>query len=373
MSEHRNRESRASAEPRGGKGNGAGTPVQMAAGNAGASGTAQRGPVDAATGTASNVTPMPRPHRFFQLIPNNLAFDYLRWRWWALAASWTLIAIGLAVAATKGLNYGIDFAGGTLIQVQAQESADIGKMRETLSRGGIESFSLQALGEAGHQDFLITIGHLGAPEQARTGAGKPESLPQKVERVLKERFPTLTVRRVETVGPKVGEELKGVAVNAVLFSLGAILVYIWVRFQWRYSVGAIVATVHDVLVVIGAFAITQREMNLTVLAAILTVAGYSVNDTVVVFDRIRENQRRNLKKDLGLVINEAINQTLSRTILTSLTVFMVVIVMFFFGGQIINDFAFAMLVGVIVGTYSSIFSASPVMYMLYRRFPPKVK
>jgi preprotein translocase subunit SecF len=274
--------------------------------------------------------------------------------------------------AVKGLNYGLDFAGGTLIQVQVNEAADIGKMRDTLNGAGVGSFSLQALGEAGHQDFLVTLGHVDS-EAAKSGKDKPEPLPQKVERVLKEKFPTLTVRRVETVGPKVGEELKGVAVNSVLFSLGAILIYIWIRFQWRYSLGAIVATVHDVLIVLTALVITQREMTLTVLAAILTVAGFSVNDTVVVFDRIRENQRRNPKKDLGPVMNEAINQTLSRTILTSTTVFLVVVVMFFFGGQIINDFAFSMLVGVIIGTYSSIFSASPVVYMLYRRFPPRPK
>jgi preprotein translocase subunit SecF len=246
-------------------------------------------------------------------------------------------------------------------------------MRDALSSGGIASFSLQALGEAGHQDFLITIGHVDEAPKAKPGVVAEESIPKKVERILKERFPSLTVRRVETVGPKVGEELKGVAVKAVLFSLGAILLYIWVRFQWRYSIGAVVATIHDVLIVLAALVFTQREMTLTVLAAVLTIAGYSVNDTVVVFDRIRENQRRNLKKELSQVMNEAINQTLSRTLLTSLMTMIVVLVMFFFGGQIINDFAFSMVVGVIIGTYSSIFVASPVVYMLYQRFPPAVK
>jgi len=365
MSEDRSKDrgkDRAEPARRGRKGRGGG---QLPGSASGAEAPPQAAPAGA------TVTALPRPHRFFQLIPNDLSFDYLRWRWIAIAGSWTLIGLGLIVMAFKGLNYGIDFSGGTLIQVQVSEAADIGKMRDLLNRAGVGSFSLQALGEAGHQDFLVTLGHV-APEAAKRG-GASESVPQKVERTLKESFSTLTVRRVETVGPKVGEELKGVAVNAVLVSLGAILIYIWLRFQWRYSIGAIVATIHDVLIVLAALAFTQREMTLTVLAAILTVAGYSVNDTVVVFDRIRENQRRNPKGELGQVMNEAINQTLSRTILTSTTVFLVVIVMFVFGGQIINDFAFSMLIGVVIGTYSSIFSASPIVYMLYRRFPPRLK
>lgn len=368
MSEDRSKGRSERARRRGRKGNGPGQPLQTA----GSAGASPAGASPAAAPAPGTVTALPRPHRFLQIIPNDLSFDYLRWRWIAIAGSWTIIGLGLIVMAVKGLNYGIDFAGGTLIQVQVNEAAEIGKMRDLLDRAGVGSFSLQALGEAGHQDFLITLGHV-PPEAAKRGGEATESVPQKVERSLKEGFPTLTVRRIETVGPKIGEELKGVAVNAVLVSLGAILIYIWLRFQWRYSIGAIVATVHDVLIVLAALAFTQREMSLTVLAAILTVAGYSVNDTVVVFDRIRENRRRNPKRDLGEVMNEAINQTLSRTILTSTTVFLVVVVMFIFGGQIINDFAFSMLIGVVIGTYSSIFSASPIVYMLYRRFPPQIK
>lgn len=335
-----------------------------------------RAPVTAPAPAApalATVTQMPRRRRFFQLIPNDLAFDYLRWRWYAIGASWTLIVLGLLLWWMKGMNYGIDFTGGTLVQVQLTEQADIGKLRDVLSKGGIESFSLQALGAAGHQDFLITLGHVAEAKQAKAATVQAESIPQKVERILKERFPSLSVRRVETVGPKVGEELKGVAIKAMLSSLGAILVYIWIRFQWRYSIGAVVATIHDVLIVLGAIVVTQSEMTLTVLAAVLTIAGYSVNDTVVVFDRIRENQRRNPKKDLAQVMNEAINQTLSRTLLTSLMTMIVVLVMFFFGGQIIHDFAFSMIVGVIIGTYSSIFVASPVVHMLYQRFPVKTR
>ncbi|HUJ73614.1 MAG TPA: protein translocase subunit SecF, partial [bacterium] len=304
-------------------------------------------------------------------------------------------------------------------------------------KANIGPFTLQSLGTEGQQDFLITLGKVttdepgkpvvspappapgavggtapaaggnaGAPAAASPtvaapgAAGTPaaaapgpagsaarpapgeesggmqsraEGLAQHVEQVIKTRFPTVTLRRVESVGPKVGRELRMAAVWSILFALGAILVYIWVRFQWRYSLGAIVATVHDVLIVLTAFVLTQREFTLTVLAAVLTIAGYSVNDTVVVFDRIRENQRRQAKKDMALVMNESINQTLSRTLLTSGLTMTVVVVMYFFGGEIINDFAFAMLVGVLIGTYSSIFSASPVVYMLYKRFPPVIK
>jgi len=358
-----------------GQGPGANRPVTPAPAQAPApleTPAAVTAPASAAPALAP-VAHLPRRRRFFQLIPNDLAFDYLRWRWYAIGASWTLIVLGLAMWWVRGMNYGIDFTGGTLVQVQLTEAADIGKLRDVLSKGGIQSFSLQALGAAGHQDFLITLGHVDETQQAKSGAAPAESVPQKVERILKDRFPSLSVRRVETVGPKVGEELKGVAVKAVLSSLGAILVYIWIRFQWRYSIGAVVATIHDVLIVLGAIVVTQSEMTLTVLAAVLTIAGYSVNDTVVVFDRIRENQRRNPKKDLAQVMNEAINQTLSRTLLTSLMTMIVVLVMFFFGGQIIHDFAFSMIVGVIIGTYSSIFVASPVVHMLYQRFPVLAK
>jgi preprotein translocase subunit SecF len=203
--------------------------------------------------------------------------------------------------------------------------------------------------------------------------GKGESLAKRVEGLLKAKYPSLTVRRVESVGPKVGQELKHAAFNAVVFSLAAILLYIWLRFEWRFSIGAIVATLHDVLIVMAAFVVTQREISLTVVAAVLTIAGFSVNDTVVVFDRIRENLRRHPKTPFGNNVNDSVNQTLSRTVLTSGTVLIVVIVMAIWGGETLADFAFAMLIGIVVGTYSSIFQAAPVVYMLHERFPPKLK
>jgi preprotein translocase subunit SecF len=308
------------------------------------------------------------PPRFFKLVPNDLKIDYLRLRWWTLGISWVVIGLGIAAYLVRGLSFGIDFTGGTLIQVQVQEAADIGAMRATLDAANLGSFTLQALGGSGGQEYLIVLGAVANP----TG-GKGEGLAQRVEVLLKKQYPSLTLRRVESVGPKVGEELKQVAFNSVIWALGAILIYIWVRFEWRYSVGAVVATLHDVLIVTAAFVLTQKEITLTVVAAILTIAGFSVNDTVVVFDRMRENSRRFRKTSMYDNINDSINQTLSRTVLTSGTVFIVVIVMFFAGGEILHDFAFAMLIGVVVGTYSSIFQAAPVMFMLHRWFPPKVK
>ncbi len=309
------------------------------------------------------------PPKFFKLVPNDLGIDYLRWRWWSLGLSWAVIAVGIVLFLIKGMNYGIDFTGGTLIQVQVNEPADIGAMRGILDKANLGPFTLQTLGEGKQQDFLIVLGGF---LKADAG-GKSQNLAQKVESDLKAKYPTLTVRRVEGVGPKVGQELKEQAFYAIAFSLLAILLYIWLRFEWRFSIGAVVATAHDVLIVLAAFVLTQKEISLTVVAAVLTIAGFSVNDTVVVFDRIRENARRHAKTPFGQNINDSINQTLSRTVLTSGTVFLVVIVMFFFGGEILHDFAFAMLIGVLVGTYSSIFQAAPVVYMLHEWFPPRLK
>ncbi len=206
-----------------------------------------------------------------------------------------------------------------------------------------------------------------------TQIGKATGIAQKVKKVLKEAFPGMVVRRVESVGPRVGEELRLAAAQAILFSLVAILLYVWLRFQWRYSIGALTALVHDVLIVLAAFVVTQKEITLPVVAAVLTVAGYSINDTIVIFDRIRENFRRYQKKSAVDIINESLSQTLNRTLLTSGTTLFVLLSIFFFGGNIINDFAFALVIGVVVGTYSSVFIAAPVLYLLREVFPTKTK
>lgn len=303
-----------------------------------------------------------------RLIKEETHFDFLGKRYYSLAGSALLILAGLAVYFLQGgLNYGIDFRGGTLVQVQLQERYDISTIRETLSDGGIGSFALQAFGEADANEYLITLARAAKLEE-RNG----QTPSAKVKSVLIERFPSLVVRRVESVGPKVGEELKTAAFQAIVFSLLAILIYTWIRFQWRYSIGALVALFHDVLLVLAAFAATQKEISLPVVAAILTVAGYSINDTIVIFDRIRENLRRFQKRPIFDTFNVSVNQTLSRTLLTSGTTLFVVLAIFTFGGGIINDFAFALLLGVVVGTYSSVFIASPLVYILLQRFPRKL-
>lgn len=304
-----------------------------------------------------------------RILKDDLHIDFLAVRYWAFGISSVLILAGLGAFILRGgLNFGIDFNGGTVVQVQFEDTHDIGNIRSALVDGRIGSFSLQAFGAADENEFLITIGKSNA--EIRVGE---MGVAQQIEQVLRAQFPNLVVRRVESVGPKVGAELKFKAGQAILFSLLAILLYIWLRFQWRYSIGAIVALLHDVLIVLAAFAATQKEITLPVVAAVLTVAGYSINDTIVIFDRIRENFRKYQKKSAVDIINESVNQTLSRTLLTSGTTLFVLVSIFVFGGEIINDFAFALLVGVVSGTYSSVFIASPVFLGLRQYYPQKLK
>ena len=304
-----------------------------------------------------------------RIFKEDLHIDFLSKRYWAFALSGVLLTAGvIALFAQGGLNYGIDFSGGTIVQVQFEEQHEIARIRQTLAAGKIGSFSLQSFGAEENNEFLITVG-----KADRKGLIENEGIAQEIEQLLKAQYTGLAVRRVESVGPKVGEELKLAAGEAILFSLVAILLYVWLRFQWRYSIGAIVALMHDILIVLMAFAATQKEITLPVVAAILTVAGYSINDTIVIFDRIRENFRKFQKKPGVDIINESVNQTLSRTLLTSGTTLFVLFSIFLFGGEIINDFAFALLIGVVTGTYSSVFIASPVFYGLRQQFPQKLK
>ncbi len=304
-----------------------------------------------------------------KILKDDFHFDFLGKRRLSLGGSAAVIVAGLvAVIALGGLNYGIDFSGGTIVQVQLRESHEIGEIREVLSSGDIGAFSLQAFGDESENEFLVTVGG-----SKVTHIGKEAGIAQKVKKVLKVAFPEMVVRRVESVGPRVGEELRLAAAQAILFSLVAILVYVWLRFQWRYSIGAITALVHDVLIVLAAFVVTQKEITLPVVAAVLTVAGYSINDTIVIFDRIRENFRRYQKKSAVDVINESLSQTLNRTLLTSGTTLFVLMSIFLFGGEIINDFAFALVIGVVVGTYSSVFIAAPVLLFLREFFPTKAR
>jgi preprotein translocase subunit SecF len=290
--------------------------------------------------------------------------DFLSYKRIAAIFSGLLILAGVAsIVAHQGLKYGIDFKGGTNVQIQFSTAPDLDQLRQLFAEKDMENVVLQTFGDPVDNEIL-----LGLPTGSPLGTG--EKLTSELRKILLPQHPKLEIRRIETIGPKVGDELKLSAVQAILIALGLVLLYITIRFQWRQGVSAIVALVHDVLVVIGMFSIFDKEFSLTVVAALLTVVGYSLNDTIVVFDRIRENQGKYRKKTFDETVNLSITETLSRTLITSGTTLLVVLTLFLLGGEIIHDFAFALLVGVLIGTYSSIYVASTVAVFLTKLVPP---
>ena len=290
--------------------------------------------------------------------------DFLSYKRLAAVISGLLILAGVAsIVGHKGLKYGIDFKGGTNVQIQFSMAPDLDQLRQLFAEIDMENVVLQTFGDPADKEIL-----LGLPTGSPLGTG--EKLTSELRKILLPQHPKLEIRRIETIGPKVGDELKLSAVQAILIALGLVLLYITIRFQWRQGVSAIAALVHDVLVVIGMFSIFDKEFSLTVVAALLTVVGYSLNDTIVVFDRIRENQGKYRKKAFEETINLSITETLSRTLITSGTTLLVVLTLFLLGGEIIHDFAFALLVGVLIGTYSSIYVASTVAVLLTKLVPP---
>ncbi len=292
------------------------------------------------------------------------AIDFLSLRRLSAIISGIIILAGVtSIVVHKGLKYGIDFRGGTNVQIQFSTPPNLDQLRQFFAERGMKNVVLQTFGDVADQEIL-----LGLPTDSPLGTG--EHLTSELRKILLPQHPKLEIRRIETIGPKVGDELKISAVQAVLIALGLVLLYITIRFQWRQGVSAIVALVHDVLVVVGIFSIFDKEFSLTVVAALLTVVGYSLNDTIVVFDRIRENQGKYRKKSFEETINLSITETLSRTLITSGTTLLVVVSLFFLGGEIIHDFAFALLVGVLIGTYSSIYVASPMVVLFTKLAPP---
>jgi preprotein translocase subunit SecF len=301
--------------------------------------------------------------------------DFMKWRNQALLASLIVIGIGIASLIVKGgPNYGIDFSGGTVVDVCIKEKrVDIGDVRKSLREIIPAGSTIQHLKEMGGTDQTtcpggseILIRTLMEEQEGKTEEElerEMEATSAQIEQRLREKFGEIEVIGREMVGPQVGHELRTSAILAIVGALIGILIYISFRFQFRFAVGAIVALVHDVLVTLGMFSLFNREINLPVVGALLTIVGYSLNDTIVVFDRIRENiSRRSSKRQRYIdLINRSLNETLSRTLLTSLTTLIVVLCLFVLGGRVINDFAFALLVGVIVGTYSSIWVASSLI------------
>ena len=305
-------------------------------------------------------TPAPVQHRFFELIPPGTRIDFVGLRFKMLLFSWTMIALGLAWAYVGGINWGIDFVGGTMVHVKFAAPTPIGDVRAALLKPELGEALVQDVGRAGNE-FQIRV--RGAEK------GGSSSVSDAIKADLREKFGegTYDVLRVETVGPKVGKDLGRSATLAVLAATLVMGVYIAFRFELRFGVGAAIALVHDVLMTVGALAIARMEFDLTTVAALLTVVGYSVHDTVIVSDRIRENMKKMRRESLATIMNISINETLSRTLITSGTAILVTAALFVLGGPVIHSFAFALLVGFIVGTYSSIYVASPVVLYLEGR------
>ncbi len=263
-----------------------------------------------------------------------------------------------------GPNMGIDFAGGTSVQIKFHQATTIDKIRSSLKAINLENSIIQQVGVQGENEYLLRT-ELSTSDLK----GIQDQIADSIAAVYGKN--SFDMRKIEMVGPKAGKDLRQKGLLAICLAFLGMLLYITWRYEFRYALGGILALVHDVIVSVAIFTLFQREFTLTVIAALLTIIGFSINDTVVVFDRIRENVRKSPKQNLGEVVNASINQTLSRTILTSLTVFIVVVALYFFGGTVINDFAFVMIIGVIFGTYSSIFIASPLVLVWEKYLPSK--
>ncbi|RKZ17759.1 protein translocase subunit SecF [bacterium] len=277
----------------------------------------------------------------------------------AILSTLVIVAGAVSLAMHGGPNLSIDFRGGQIVEVRCEPAVDLGAARDALVGANVGVQQVQHFGS--DEELLIYLdaaADLGVEEGTRT-----------VPQILSEAFPESLVelRREEKVGPKIGKELRTGAINSVIVALALIMLYITVRFaHFQFALGAVVALVHDVLITIGVFSLLDKEISLVILASFLTIIGYSLNDTIVVFDRIRENMSMRRKESYESVVNKSLNQTLSRTIITSITTLLVAVTLFVFGGPVIHDFAFALTIGVLVGTYSSLFVASPVVIAWYR-------
>ncbi|TCS61310.1 protein translocase subunit SecF [Varunaivibrio sulfuroxidans] len=295
--------------------------------------------------------------RGLKLIPDDVNIPFIPLRKFFFAFSISLVVASLAIFFIKGLSYGIDFKGGILIEVHTPGNVQIGQLRSDLRNLGLGDVSLQTFGNP--NEVLIRIGRQSGGETAQLKA---------VATVKAALGKGIEYRRTEFVGPKVSSELLMDGVYAVLAAMIAILGYVWVRFEWQFGLAAVVALVHDVTSTIGLFSLLGLEFNLTTVAAVLTIAGYSINDTVVVFDRVRETLRKYKTMPLPELFNRAINETLSRTLITSLTTLLALVALFILGGPVIHDFSLAMIWGIVVGTYSSICVAVPMLlYMNLQR------
>ncbi|MEW2916669.1 protein translocase subunit SecF [Ruegeria sp. ANG10] len=297
-----------------------------------------------------------------KLVPQNTSFDFFsRWKVW-LGISALMMVVAFTSFMLQGLNFGIDFRGGTTIRTQSAQEIDVGAYRDALTPLELGDVTITEIFDPTFgDDENVAMIRIQAQADAEAVSAATVSA---VEEALKVAAPDIEFVSVESVGPKVSGELIQTAVIAVVLAIGAVLVYIWLRFEWQFALGAVAALVHDVILTIGIFSELQIRFDLAIIAALLTIVGYSLNDTVVVFDRVRENLRKYKKKDLKEVLNISINETLSRTVMTSVTTLLALISLYVLGGDVIRGFVFAMIWGVIVGTYSSVFVASTILLWL---------
>lgn len=288
------------------------------------------------------------------LVPQQPNIRFLRYKWIAVGITVFLILASLVIVNTRGLNYGIDFQGGILIEVAAKDKVDLGVMRSELGGLGLGEVALQEFGQDNH--ILIRV------QQQEGGQAEQMAAVQKVREKLGAEY---DYRRVEFVGPKVGQELVRDSAIAVLLSMIGIMIYIWFRFEWQYGVNALIAAVFDVVTTLGLYSLLDLEFNLTSIAALMTLAGYSINDKIVVYDRIRENLRKYKTMPMEDLLNLSVNQTLARSVMTSVTVLLAVLALLFFGGDVIRGFNIAMTWGILVAMFSSVYVAAPlIMWMM---------
>ncbi|MCJ8322511.1 MAG: protein translocase subunit SecF [Rhizobiales bacterium] len=290
-------------------------------------------------------------------IPSGTKIPFIGFRYISLVISLVMLVGSLGLFLTQGLNYGIDFLGGTTIEIKTLDGpADLVNLRNTVGSLGLGDVQLQTFGAP--NEVLIKV-------QAQAGGdGTQQQVVTKIKAALDALGGEIEYRSTEVVGPTVSGELVQDSVIAVMLAIGAVLIYIWIRFEWQFSVAAVVALVHDVFITIGFFSLLQLDFNISIIAALLTIVGYSLNDTVVVFDRVREYLRKFKKLGLAELLDQSINSTLSRTILTSVTTLLALLSLYIFGGEVIKGLSLAMIWGVLIGTYSSVFVASPILLVL---------
>ncbi len=297
---------------------------------------------------------------------HNPHYDFLRWRWHAIVLSWVVILAGIATMATRGIPKGVEFSGGTIVILKFDQPTSVQQVRRALGSAG-QNAVVQAFGTPALHQVMIRVPQVGAESAGSLSATKQEV----VTALQKTNIGHFEVAGTQIIGPAVGRELTSKGIWATVLSLGGILIYIAFRYQMSFAVGAVIATVHDLFVTLAFLAFFRYDLSLNVIAAILTVTGYSTNDTIVIFDRVRENLRLMRREPLNHIINRSVNQTLSRTVITAGTTLLSAVALFVFGGEVLRGFAFTMIIGVITGTYSSVFVAAAVVSLWRGSGPTK--